>query len=192
MWFRNGLYTFLFFKNRLWLEIWTIVCLKLIIYLAGTWMETFFVIMKVIKWFLSGSLLWNMHRWTVRIVDVYIFYSLNLGACFCFSFSNLVELFSAKRSFFGEGLASVLTTKYSRVVSLTFLRFVRNLNASVLDSIVSSEHLYINKLRHVHLFTDFGDILFTDFSNLGTYWVQEWGRLMSKWWHLRFKKYKYV
>ena len=66
-------------------------------------------------------------------------------------------------------LASVLTTKYSRVVSLTFLRFVRNLNASVLDSIVSSEHLYINKLRHVHLFTDFGDVLFTYYSNLGTW-----------------------
>lgn len=96
-----------------------------------------------------------MHRLTVRIVEVYIFYSLSLWACFCFSFSNLVKLFLCP-------LGSCSKTKYSRVVSLTFLKFVRNLNASVLDSIVSSEHLYINKLRHVHLFTDWEDILFTD------------------------------
>ena len=60
--------------------------------------------------------------------------------------------------FFGTAVVKQNTP----VVSLTFLKFVRILNASVLDSIILSEHLYINKLRHGHLFTDWGDVLFTD------------------------------
>ena len=39
------------------------------------------------------------------------------------------------------------------------LKFGRNLNASAL---VSSERMYINKVRHVHLFTGCEDVSFTD------------------------------
>lgn len=69
-------------------------------------------------------------------------------------------------------LGSCSATKYSKFVSLTFLKFVRNLNASVLDSIVSSEHMYINKLRHVHLFTGWGNVLFTDY----VVWEKNWAQ----------------
>lgn len=59
---------------------------------------------------LNRSLLWNMHRLTVRIVEVYIFYSLNLWACFCISFSNLVKLFLCPAKIFWDFCCK---TKYS-------------------------------------------------------------------------------
>ncbi len=75
-----------------WPVVESIVCLKLIIYLEGIWMEILFHNSESNQNF-EVKVYEICTDLSVRIVEVYIFYSLNLGACFCFSFSNLVELF---------------------------------------------------------------------------------------------------
>lgn len=98
-----------------------------------------------------------MHRLTVRIVDVYIEY-------ITASVFEHVFVFPSVTFFFFFVFAPVLKQN-TPTVRFTLLKFVRNLKASVLDSISSSEHLYINKLTHVHLFTDSGDILLPEIRN---------------------------
>lgn len=105
-------------------------------------------------------------------VYIHIYITVLILSMLLFLLSNLVFVFllpckKKKKSFLG--FCSI--TKSSGVLSLTLLMFVRNPNASVLDSTVSSEHLYINKRRHVHFSLTVEGISFTADGIFRTNWA---------------------